>query len=192
MSSKFSQEIILAIREGDTNKCLQKLYEKEYRKVKSYISSNSGTLEDAKDIFQEALMVLISYVKLGKYKEENDVGAFLYVVCRNAWKKKASRNRETQELEEYSIPPLLPYENIFNKERKGIIKLLLDELGENCKKILVASIFYDMSLKEICEEYDYANTNAVKTRNYKCKQRLLKRVKKDAVLENYLKESLYV
>lgn len=191
MSSSISAKILNAIKAGDTGKYLQVLYDKEYPKVRRYIVSNSGTDEDAKDIFQESLMTLISHVKLNKYKEEYEVGGFLFSVSRNAWRKKASRSRETEEINENSAMSVTPYSDLFNEERKKIISDLLDRLGENCKGILVATLFYDKSLKEVAEEQNYTNSGAVKTRNYKCKKRLGALISEDSELENYLKTSLY-
>ena len=192
MSSKFSKQIIRSIREGDTTNYLQKLYDNEFVKTKSFICSNSGTLEDAKDIFQESLMVLISHVKLGKFKEEYEVGGFLYIVSKNAWKKKAGREKHTEEITDKNTYSYSPYGSMFNDERKKIINDLLSELGENCKNILTSSMFYDMSMKEIAKKFGYSNEVSVKTRNYKCKKRLAKLIHQDPKLENYLKESLYV
>lgn len=191
MSSSISGKILNAIKAGDTGMYLQVLYDKEYPKVKRYIVSNNGSEEDARDVFQESLMTLISYVKLNKYKEEYEIGAFLFSVSRNAWRKIAKNSRETEELNELGGSYITPYSDLFNNERKRIIAELLEKLGENCKEILVATLFYGKSLKEIAEEQNYANSGAVKTRNYKCKKRLGALISEDSELENYLKTSLY-
>jgi len=189
--TKISGNIILkAIKEGDAKSFLEVLYKREYPKVKSYIYKNNGSEEEAKDVFQEALMVLVSHVKLGKFKEQYEVGAFIFSVARNAWRKRAPKINSQEELEEVETFSYSPYEEMFNKERKQVIGDLLEKLGENCKNILVASMYHGLSLKEIAEEYNYGSVDVVKTRTYKCKKRLSELISRDSKLESYLKETL--
>ena len=80
-----SSVVIESIRNGDNNKALEYLYKDPLRKIRKFILTNSGTLDDADDVFQDAIVVLFHYVKTGKYKEEYDLDGFLFRVAKNAW-----------------------------------------------------------------------------------------------------------
>ena len=56
--------VIDCIKKGDNDKALKYLYKDPLRKVRTYILSNSGSMEDADDVFQDAIVVLFHYVSL--------------------------------------------------------------------------------------------------------------------------------
>lgn len=172
-------DIIKEVQKGDPRRCLDVLYNREFPKVLSYIKKNSGQKEDAQDVFQEALMTFFSYVKLNKFDDKQDIGAFMFVVAMNAWRKK-NRKQKMFELTEDHKNVLVEddfYESFFNKERAVFVKALLSQIGDNCKEILSLSIYEQLSLVEIAQRMDYDNPGTVKTRIYKCKQKLLKLLK---------------
>ncbi len=50
----------------------------------------------------------------------------------------------------------------------------LNELGENCKEILLHADIHQWSMERIAQHLGYKNANVVKTRKYKCKKQLMK------------------
>lgn len=171
------------------------LYQEEYPKVKSYIIKNNGTEDDAMDVFQESLIQLFRYVKLNKFKEEYDIGAFIFSVARNEWRK---RNRtkisfvsfedhhdQVEEQKNYEFKTEKPSVNA-----SEVIHELLSALGENCRNILSEVIFKKTPMKIIAEKLGYANAAIVKTRHYKCKQRLIKTLEKKPEFLTILKNGI--
>ncbi|MFN6945727.1 MAG: sigma-70 family RNA polymerase sigma factor, partial [Cytophagaceae bacterium] len=67
-----SKLVIQSIRSGKNSDALNYLYKDPLRKIRKFILNNSGTLDDADDVFQDAVVVLFHYVKTGKYKEDFD------------------------------------------------------------------------------------------------------------------------
>lgn len=184
--------ILQSIRNGDPMNHLEVLYKEEFPKMQKYVFKNNGNEADAMDVFQETIMVFFSHVKLGKFKEEYDIGAFMFVVGRNIWRKK-NKNKILQEPIEADYNGYClsedPYEEIFSNEKKDLIKQLFFQLGENCKAILSAVIYDRLSMREIADKYGYASEVTAKTRHYKCKQRLIKLVKANKHIENEIRYS---
>lgn len=165
------------------------LYEREFPKIRKYVVRNSGSDEDAQDVFQETIMSFFSYVKLGKFNEEYEIGGFMYTVAMNTWKRK-NRNKVIHveydgNVREESSPD--PYDQIISEEKRVNIIRIFSELGENCKNILTDVIFQRLSMKEIADKYEYASATTAKTRHYKCKQRLSKLLADKPGLVQYLK-----
>jgi len=71
-----SQNVLEAIKKGDPMREVNTLYRFEYPKIKSYVLKNNGSGDDASDVFQESLIQLFRYIKLGKFNEEYEIGAF--------------------------------------------------------------------------------------------------------------------
>ncbi len=55
-------EILLGIKQHDNN-VLYFVYNKFFKDIKYYITRNTGDEEDARDIFQEALIVIYRQIK---------------------------------------------------------------------------------------------------------------------------------
>src|SRR6187402_2389059 len=90
-----NEEIIEAILNGKNTQVLNYLYETALPQIIRFICQNNGDEDEAKDIFQDAVVSLFTTVKLGKYEREKDVNGFLYFVSRNLWINRIKkRNRQ--------------------------------------------------------------------------------------------------
>jgi len=181
---KKENAILEAIREGRDDAALSFLYSEVYPKVRNMIIKNNGQIDDAKDVFQDAVIVFYKYVKQGKFDDEKDIGGFIYGVSRNLFYKLINKTKTMQSLD--SIQEIAIIENFENdlltEQKETALHKLMEELGERCKELITLSVFYKFSMKEICEKMGFANENAAKTGNYKCKQRLTKMVEKNPAL----------
>lgn len=66
---------------------VQHLYKAHFPAVRQYVLQNSGTVSDAQDVFQEAVVVLWMNVKQGRLAPATDggPGGFLFRVAKNKW-----------------------------------------------------------------------------------------------------------
>jgi RNA polymerase sigma factor (sigma-70 family) len=161
-------EIIARISSGD-EKALDYLYRKYYKMMVKLVLNNSGSEDEAKDIFQEALIVFWQKVSSGNLVLTSKISTYLYSICLNQWRKeldRKSRISTTEEKEEFEI--------IDNDkaERIKIVNDCINALGDNCKKILTYYYFDGLSMNDIADKLGYANTDTAKTKKYKCKKRL--------------------
>ncbi len=184
-------EIIKAIESGDDESALEQLYDTELEKIKRYIISNRGKEEDAYDVFQDAVLIFYDYVKQGKFEAEHEIGAFIYSVGKNTWLNKTRKDarivgidQKENEIEDQQNF----YKTLVVKEQEEIINKLFAELGERCSQLLVNTIFHNMSMREICDLMGFSTENAAKTKHYKCKQRLLKLIKKNKKFQNLIEQ----
>lgn len=183
--------IIQAIKDGKDDQVLSVLYNKVYAKVKNLVLKNSGTTEEAEDVFQDAVIIFYRYVKTGRFKEENDIDGFIYGVSKNLFAKVVQKKKKKQSLEYVEALPDNDHDvldEMISKEKETIIQNLMEQLGERCKEMLTHAVFYKLSMKEISEKMGFANENAAKTANYKCKQRLIKMVQDNPSLIEILKK----
>lgn len=93
------QEIISQLRTGQQHKALVKLYA-HLPKVERMVRNHGGTRADAKDLFQDALIILLGKAKDEAFVLTCSIGTYLYAICRNRWQEELRRRgRFTQELE---------------------------------------------------------------------------------------------
>lgn len=175
------EEIIDSIIIGKDREILMHLYKDVLPKVKAYICKNQGTDDEAFDIFQDAIVAFYKYVKENKFKKEHNVSTFIFCICRNLWINKAKRDKKSISIEagfdQYKDESENALDGIITSERASLIQQVLSELGKKCEELLKYSIYDDLSLKEICKIMGFTSEDAVKTRKYKCKQKLIELLK---------------
>jgi len=159
-------------------KAIEAIYKQHYNMVQALILNNNGTPDDARDIFQEAMIVLYEKVKTGSFELNCLIKTYLYSVCRRLWLKRLSQlqriSPEVEKLEE-TVPV---EEDLDLHEQKDIDFQLMERsmknLGEPCKSLLEAYYLQKKSMVEIAVSFGYTNADNAKNQKYKCLMRLKK------------------
>lgn len=175
------KEIFDRIQKGD-EKALELIYKKYYRMMTKMVISNSGTEEEARDIYQDALVVFWQKARSGNLIMTAKMSTYIYSICQNLWRKELERKKRLTN-EEKDSSQILDTES---EEREKIIAKCLDQLGETCKKVLMYYYFDEMSMQEIADKLGFANTDTAKTKKYKCKQKLDELVKTQYSEQDFL------
>lgn len=184
-------KIFELLKKGREDAALKILYTEVYPKIKGYIKHNNGSLEDAQDAFQEGLAIFYKQWHQGKIDPEKDIESYLFIVTRNVWfnmlhkNKKSANHIDAIELKNTAGDTDI-LSLIITEERNQYIGKLLEALGSKCKEILISSIFYKKSMLEIVAEMGYANENAAKSTNYRCKQKLIELIEGKTEIKNLM------
>ncbi|HSZ26140.1 MAG TPA: sigma-70 family RNA polymerase sigma factor [Cytophagaceae bacterium] len=170
------KEIVEGIRRDDKG-VLEFLYKENFHAVAFFIYNNSGSEQDAKDICQEAVIILYEKLKGDALELNCSVKTYLYSVCRRLWLKKLYyKSKFTGKLDDF--------ENIFSTEEQSEaeekerdftrMEVSLNGLGEPCRTILEDYYVNKLSMADICEKFGYTNADNAKNQKYKCLMRLKK------------------
>lgn len=160
-------EILERVSRGD-EEALDYLYKKYYKMMTRIVLNNSGTEDEAKDIFQDALLVFWQKAISGNLTLTSKISTYIYSICLNLWRKELDRkSRNSGEM--VDTPVFQDYER---EEKANIINDCINQLGETCRKILTYHYFDGLSMQDIAEKLEFANTDTAKTKKYKCKKKL--------------------
>ncbi len=175
-----SPEIVHAINAID-EKALKTLYVDNFQKIETLILKNSGTKEQAKDIYQEAFIAVWKNVKNNKFlpKNETAINGYLYTIAKNKWmdylrspayKKQVSYDTDKM-AEPIHSPESIKSDTDDHDKKLSLAMEAFEELGESCKNLLTKFYFEKKSMKEIAIELQL---DAASTRNkkYRCMQTL--------------------
>jgi RNA polymerase sigma factor (sigma-70 family) len=160
------QEIFERICKGD-EKALETLYKKYYRMMTKMVITNSGTEDEARDVYQDALVVFWQKATSGKLVMTSKISTYIYSICQNLWRKELDRKKRLSN-EEKDVPVVQDTETA---ERNKIVAQCIEQLGETCKKVLMYYYFEEMSMQDIADKLGFANTDTSKTKKYKCKKK---------------------
>jgi RNA polymerase sigma factor (sigma-70 family) len=170
-------EVILGIL-NNSESVVKRLYLAYFPMVMQLIINNNGDADDAKDIYQEAIIILYNKVKNGDFELSSKLKTYIYSVCRRLWLKRLSQlNRYGGDIKDFEEYLSVDDETEKNNERDIQFNRMGDALkllGEPCKTIIEDFYINNRSMKEICEDFGYTNADNAKTQKYKCLQRLKK------------------
>lgn len=171
------REVVLGIL-NNSEEALNKLYAGYYSMVLQFILNNNGDEDDAKDVYQEAIIVLYNKIKSGNFELSSKLKTYIYSVSRRIWLKKlAQQSKKTSNIADFE-DVLAVDEDVEQHEQKDMqfdkMEAALESLGEPCKTIIQDFYIHSLSMQDICEKFGYTNTDNAKTQKYKCLQRLKK------------------
>jgi len=171
------REVVLGILNGSVE-ALNKLYVSYFPMVLQFILNNNGDEDDAKDVYQEAIIVLYNKIKSGSFELSSKLKTYIYSVSRRIWLKKlAQHSKKTSNIADFE-DVLIVEEDMEQHEQKDMqfdkMKVALESLGEPCKTIIEDFYINNQSMQDICEKFGYTNADNAKTQKYKCLQRLKK------------------
>jgi RNA polymerase sigma factor (sigma-70 family) len=176
-AAEHTEEALISRIRNDDDRALAELYKSQYPMVAHFILSNSGTQDEAKDIFQETVLIFYEKIKDGSLTLTCQIKTYLYSVCRRLWLKKlAEKNRFSGVIDSENFISLeneteLPEET---EEKYAVMERAMHMLGEPCRTLLEDFYINASSMQDITEKFGYTNADNAKNQKYKCLMRLKK------------------
>jgi len=171
-------ELVSAIKSNESD-VLKHFYTTNYKKVEFLILKNSGSIDHAKDIYQEAFITVWTHVKNDKFIPSNDTAlqGYLYQIAKNKWMDvlRSKSFKSTKSLNNNILSFIKDEDNsedldLVNDKLK-IAMLAFKNLGQPCKQLLTTFYFDKKSLKEIASELNIEETTA-RNKKYRCMKKL--------------------
>jgi RNA polymerase sigma factor (sigma-70 family) len=178
MTSYFDELVISALRKENHEGVLKELYKTHFPMIAHLVCSNSGTQQEAKDVFQECLIAFYERIQRPDFILTCQIKTYLYAVCKRLWLKRLTEKKKfmkdpgtgedfPQIEEEMSL--------IEESERKfALVGTSLQNLGEPCRGIIEDFYIRDLSMEAIRDKRGYTSAENAKNQKYKCLQRLKK------------------
>ena len=88
-------QIVDGIRKRD-NRIITSIYKDIFPKVNYHITNNGGTSDDAKDVFQESIIVVYRQIQSDTFDIKTDFEGYVFGIARLIWLK-TLRNRNIHE-----------------------------------------------------------------------------------------------
>ncbi len=178
MKQEISEQHLLKGLANNESKAIETIYKENFSMVQSFILNNNGSYDDARDIFQEAMVTLYEKAKSESFVLTCQVKTYIYSVCRRLWLKKLQQAGRFVTQSE-SLEETVPVEEDLEVHEKrnaefAIMERALGSLGEPCKSLIEAYYIHKKGMTEIAGEFGYTNADNAKNQKYKCLMRLKK------------------
>lgn len=190
------QEIVNNLRSGlRMDETIKAIYRNHFDGLSRYIVNNSGSTQDAEDIFQEVVVNFIELVQKDKFRGESSIKTFLFSMNRHTWLNELKRRgramaREEKFEKEQERTEMDHSQLMADREEKNAVAELVATLGDTCRKILTLFYYENLSMREILEATEYENEQVVRNKKYKCLKQLEQMLNQKPHLKETLKNLL--
>jgi RNA polymerase sigma factor (sigma-70 family) len=177
-----TDDILLEQLKTEDNASFQLLYKFYFPSVASYVKQNMGNSQDAEDIFQEAIIVLLQKVRQPKFVLTSALKTYLYAIAKNIWLKRLRSNKliSVDECEHYQIESetfSIEINPVKTKEEK--VAYWITKITENCQRILKALFYFQEPMESVMKRVGWKNKHTAANQQYKCIQQLKKEKEKE-------------
>ncbi len=161
---------VVALLEND-HRTIREIYQRYAAQVKQLVCANSGTPDDARDLFQEALLLIARQARDKGLVLSCPFGAYLYVLCRRKWLNELKRRQRS----EVTIREAEPYKGNSDAEaladaaleedaRRQLFQHYFNKLSKSCRTLIQLS-WSGISMQEVAEQLGYTYAYARKRKS---------------------------
>ena len=174
-----NSSIIDGILHGNQS-TFNELYENELPKVIRFVIRNSGDVDQAKDIFQDAIVILVEKVQRKELNLTCSIKTYLFSISQHLWMEqlRLAKNNTPFNKTSYQIPvdiSVISFDtipDIYDEVNKAI-----HQLNNNGKTILEYFYYKKMSCEEIAQLLGYSSAASVRNQKYKYLEQIRRAVK---------------
>jgi len=134
-------------------------------------------MDEAKDIFQQSIVVFYENVRSGKLTHiSTKVKTYIFSIGKNKLFEliKVKNKRQTQYGDQAYLDNYYFYNEVDDdyEEKLKNVETCLKKMGNPCRHLLEQFYYHKKSMTEISEIMEYKNSETAKTLKYKCLKRL--------------------
>ncbi|MCB0839886.1 MAG: sigma-70 family RNA polymerase sigma factor [Bacteroidetes bacterium] len=172
------QELLEGIQKSDA-RALEKIYREILPGIIRYIQKNRGSEDEARDIFQDAMIVLFRKLRAGDLELKCTLNTYLSSICRNLWLKKLRDHKEMGMIEgvDFIDPDEDTLHNMQITAKRKLFRKYLEGLGDKCRELLKMTLL-KIPYKKIAEKLG-TSEGYIKKRKFECNKKLVEAIKSD-------------
>ncbi|MDR3695338.1 RNA polymerase sigma factor [Mucilaginibacter sp.] len=181
MKNITDKELLIKLQSRD-DAAFALLYKFYFPAIKGLVVQNSGSAQDAEDIFQESVIILFQKVSDPTFILTSSLKTYIYAVARNLWLKKLRSHKpfvgsagiEDQYLKSDEVVFELNPEPTREEKLHG----WMAKITENCRRILNAIFYYREPMESLMVKMGWKNKHTADNQKYKCVQQVKKEAEK--------------
>lgn len=166
-------------------KVIRMIYDQFLPRIQRFILKNSGTEQDAQDVFQEAIMVVYANASKPDFVLSCSFYTYLHAICRNIWLRQLKEKRKLRVTftDDWEYLNKEDFEDtLAEAEQFDLFWRKFNTLGADCQRLL--RLFFDgASMQSIMQKMGYGSEGYARKRKYQCKEKLFGLITQDPEYE---------
>ncbi|HMQ80459.1 MAG TPA: RNA polymerase sigma factor [Ignavibacteria bacterium] len=171
-----SAVLLEKLKEGD-NKALSLIYDTYYPSIERMVINNSGSRDDAQDIFQDSMITLVEKVKDPCFELTSSVNTYLYSISKNLWLKKLRSRKPDIYISDDELKNIKADDGELDAEQSPVASWL-EKISTHCKSLIQKMFYENSTLDKIIAAFGYKNKHTAVNQKYKCLEQVRKASKK--------------
>ncbi|UOE51057.1 sigma-70 family RNA polymerase sigma factor [Mucilaginibacter sp. SMC90] len=171
-------EIVFDGPAAQREKLIASLYKSAFPAVAKYVSKMGGSFDDAKDVFQDALVIYYEKAVNGGLFLNTGEKAYLLGIAKHLWFKKFRDGSNNLPFDscEFDIADEADEQPSANK-----LMHYLETAGKKCMELLSAFYYHKLTMKEAASLFGYAGERSATVQKYKCIEKVRETVKEQSL-----------
>lgn len=168
----------------DREAVFMSLYLEIFPAVARHISKMGGTFEEAKDVFQDALVIYYEKTRVVNMDLKQGEKAYLFGIARHLWNKRYKESSKEvsfgqldNSFDEKGGLADLPYEEVSSARLLG----LLAKAGEKCMQLLSAFYYENLDMETLAKRFGFSGARSATAQKFKCLEKVKETVKEKAL-----------
>ena len=140
---------------NNDNPAIAEIYTRFSDRIARFVQANNGSADDARDIFQDALIAICRQARQPEFVLTCPFEAYLYCVCRGKWLNELKRRRravvtisEASGFNDMEGADMLADATLREEERDRLFRHFFEKLAAGCRQLLQLA-WSGVSLQEV-------------------------------------------
>jgi len=169
-------EIITDLK-GENNNAFGMLYKEYFVMVNRFVINNNGRTDDAEDIFQDTMLVLIHKLREDDFELTASIKTYIMAISKNLWLKKlrtAYRETEFTDIHDNQFYEEINIAIEQEKSYKDKVQNYLNKITTHCQQLINDIFFKEKSIEQIQKDFNYSSKHNAQNQKHKCFEQIRK------------------
>jgi len=166
--------------QAEREKHFMYLYKKAFPAVAKYVRKNGGSFDEAKDVFQDALVIFYEKTVTGTIVLRVNEQAYLMGIAKNLWARRFNLSVKSLSLD--------ADDNHFDfaeaedaQPSAGKLMSYLETAGQKCMEMLKAFYYDNLPVVKIAELFGFSGERSATVQKYKCMEKVRETIKEKSL-----------
>lgn len=149
------------------------LYKTAFPATARYISKMGGSFDEAKDIFQDALVIYYEKGVVAALTVNTNERAYLLGISKHLWLRKFKENNRTAPLEDIDITADMDEDQLSDSK----LMYYLETAGKKCMELLRSFYYNQVPLTDAAKIFGFSGVRSATVQKYKCLEKVRETIK---------------
>lgn len=172
-----SENKIVSDLKRENNFAYGELYREYFAVVKRFILHNNGSEEDAQDVFQDTMLVLVEKLRNDNFILTASIKTYIMAIAKHLWLKKIRDAVQIIELSDSNHQSFFEEITISIEQEKTYMDKLqyyMTKITDHCNRLLQDMFFRNKSIDDIQQQYGYSTRHNAQNQKHKCVEQIRK------------------
>ncbi|MBB6502604.1 RNA polymerase sigma factor [Pedobacter cryoconitis] len=164
---------------NDREALLMSLYQDAFPLVASHVKKMGGSFDEAKDIFQDALIIYYEKVQHTGKTLQCTEKAYLFGIAKFLWNKRYKVTSKQFSLDLNN--DLDAVDSVYEEISLSRLIHLLQTAGQKCMQLLSAFYYERLNMESLAERFGFSGPRSATVQKFKCLEKIKETVKEKSL-----------